>query len=92
MRKLTLDLDTLNVQSFDTDPCAEASRGTVRAHVSYDCTYHQPMCPSMYNEAGTCQVSDLGTCNVTCGNSCPATCRNEQTCVTCNGTACQQPY
>lgn len=92
MHKLTLDLDALDVQSFDPTPSTDGTRGTVKAHGSFGCTYHDLMCPSMYNEASTCQVSDLGTCNVTCGNSCPATCRNEQSCVTCYEKACEEPY
>lgn len=93
MRKLTLNLESLDVQSFDPTPAPEAPRGTVKGHVSWDgCTYRQPDCPSMYDEAGTCHVSDLGTCYVSCGYSCPVTCRNEQSCVTCNGTACEEPY
>lgn len=34
MRKLTLSLDTLVVQSFDASPSLPAQRGTVRAYVT----------------------------------------------------------
>jgi hypothetical protein len=83
MRKLTLDLDSLDVQSFDPQPRLETDRGTVHGHESHDrpCT---PMCPSMYDEATTCHVSDLGTCVVSCG-SCGYTCAvGGYTCVTCD--------
>ena len=36
MKKLTLDLSELRVESFRTDQ-AEARRGTVRGHVETDC-------------------------------------------------------
>jgi hypothetical protein len=90
MRKLMLDLDTLDVQSFDPMPAARDARGTVQGHVSYDGCTEQTACPSWYNEAGTCQVTDLGTCVPTCGVSCPVTCRGEQSCITCNGVECYE--
>jgi hypothetical protein len=93
MRKLTLDLDSLDVQSFDSTPQTPAERGTVRGHITYlDCSQYGSNCPSWYNEASTCQVSDLGTCNPSCGNSCPATCNGGQTCVTCAGVQCEEDW
>jgi hypothetical protein len=88
MRKLTLDLEMLNVQAFETMPRPETSAGTVHGHESYErpCS---PMCPSMYNEATTCQVSDLGSCVATCA-SCINSCYGPATCVTCQGTACEE--
>ena len=48
MRKLTLDLDSLDVQSFDPTPEPVAARGTVRGHATdFECTNYRPMCPSM---------------------------------------------
>lgn len=35
MRKLKLQLETLNVDSFPTAPASEETRGTVRAHYTY---------------------------------------------------------
>ena len=65
MRKLTLNIDSLTVQSFATGE-DRADRGTVEAHQqSWNCTGTQPNCPSMY-DATDCRVSDLGTC-VPCG-------------------------
>ena len=93
MRKLTLDLDSLDVQSFDPAPVPAVVRGTVRGHGSYnDCTGFQPYCPSMYDEAGTCHVSDLGTCNLTCGSTCAYTCDDPYSCVTCQGVQCEEPW
>lgn len=94
MRKLTLDLDSLDVQSFDPTPLASAPRGTVQGHATnnLDCTQWGSMCPSWYNEATTCQVSDLGTCYASCGNSCPGTCNGGPTCVTCQGVECEEDW
>jgi hypothetical protein len=74
MRKLTLDLESLAVQSFSTGD-DDALRGTVHAN-NYDltvwaCTGHDPNCRSNY-DATDCRVSDLGTC-VTCGGTCGCT-------------------
>lgn len=90
MRKLTLDLDALDVQAFETTPALETPKGTVQGHDSYErvCSVN---CPSMYNEATTCQVSDLGSCVVTCA-SCAASCYGPATCVTCQGAACEEPW
>lgn len=89
MRKLTLDLDTLDVQSFDPTPAPEGPRGTVNGHESAACTGGGPACPSWYNEAGTCQVTDLATCVASC-NSCGHSCAvGGYSCVTCN-VACYE--
>lgn len=83
MRKLTLDLDLLDVQSFDPTPEAEAQRGTVHGHDSVErpCTM---MCPSHYNEATTCQVTDLATCVISCGSCGPSCAVGGYSCVTCD--------
>ena len=88
MRKLTLDLDSLSVQAFETTPPPEVPRGTVHGHDSYErpCT---PMCPSRYDEATTCHVSDLGSCVATCA-SCMASCYGPATCITCMGVECEE--
>jgi hypothetical protein len=88
MSKLKLDLDQLDVQSFETATGREDERGTIRGHARSElCT---PYCPSHFNEATTCQVSDLGTCAASCGASCPATCNGGATCVTCWDPQCVQ--
>jgi hypothetical protein len=94
MRKLTLDLDTLDVQSFDPTSHAAPPRGTVQGHATdnLDCTQFGSMCPSWYNEATTCQVSDLGTCAATACGSCGASCGGGATCVTCQGTQCEEDW
>lgn len=91
MRKLTLDLDALDVQAFDTTPRLQARGGTVHGRES-DGPLCTTWCASMYNEATTCQVSDLGTCDMTCGNSCQGSCNGGQTCFTCQGPPCEEPY
>lgn len=89
MRKLTLDLDALDVQAFDTMPLPEAPLGTVHGQDRSEDGLCTPMCPSRYNEATTCQVSDLGSCVATCA-SCVASCYGPATCVTCWGVECEE--
>lgn len=70
MKKLTLDLNALEVQSFATDP-AEPNRGTV--HGEQQCT-----CPS------ACTCPGCPTCDETCPETCAgftcATCGGQETC------------
>ena len=81
MKKLTLNLDALAVESFDTAAAAEP-RGTVDAHqvrptAPESCDYY---CASQ-NISGCCTADP--TCPATCQNTCPATCQN-----TCQGPTC----
>lgn len=80
MRKLTLSLDALCVESFDTG--AGAGRGTVRGN------FVDADAGGVIRESDpwTCPgdpVSCGGSCDATCGRSCDATCDRS-----CNGT-CQ---
>lgn len=66
MRKLTLSLDALDVQSFDTEPLAARGRGTVHGRGilvgdRIDAQTH-PDCPSPL-----CQDTPLASCDGTCG-------------------------
>lgn len=64
MRKLMLDLDTLRVESFQTDAPADA-RGTVRgaeATFNADCqTWEAPWCGYQTVEFGSCGGGCTGT-------------------------------
>ncbi len=73
MRKLTLDLDSLAVQSFDTGE-DDSLRGTIHGNDNtvWACTGMDPNCRSNY-DATDCMVSDLGTCAATCGSTCGCT-------------------
>lgn len=65
MDKLTLNLDDLKVESFDTIPeDDEAGKGTVLGY----------SCPTCGQPDHTCQQSCYGTCAVTCPQSCGGTC------------------
>jgi hypothetical protein len=79
--KLSLNLDDLTVDSFDTTGTQKA-KGTVFGE---QCTcYTQctcPGCPTCANYA-TCDAS----CNGTCGGTCPATCAYTCDDASCNGT------
>lgn len=84
MRKLTLDLDSLAVQSFDTSSQEAAGRGTVLGRgvgiidVGVPVTRQTyPGCPSPL-----CVDTPLASCDGSCGNSCYDTCN--ATCGSCN--------
>lgn len=67
MRKLTLNLDQLAVDSFNT-VAERRSEGTVFGE---QCTcYTNCTCPG----CPTCDVSCDGTCGDTCGDSCGGSC------------------
>jgi hypothetical protein len=70
MKKLTLDLNSLKVQSFAT-AAAAPNRGTV--HGEQQCT-----CPT------ACTCPGCPTCDETCADTCQETCAG-WTCVTCGG-------
>lgn len=81
MRKLTLDLDAIQVESFSTNAAA-AGRGTVDARQG--------------RETWTCTAAPQFTCDATCPDTCANTCNcgSNVTCVscmhTCDGT-CWDP-
>jgi hypothetical protein len=78
MRKLKLQLDDLQVDTFQTTP-AEKPKGTVFGE---QCTcYTNCTCPG----CPTCYASCNGTCGGTCDGTCGASCAG--TCDTC-GDAC----
>lgn len=84
MKKLSLKLEELSVESFDTASTRPDRRGTVQARVG-------TIAPDY-----TCNVSCLGTCALTCWNTCPNSCQGTcyitcaQSCVgTCENTCGQ---
>lgn len=73
MKKISLDVDSLAVESFETAPADQRARGTVRAN-SYEDDFTRKA-----DEPGTffwpCEVSQGGTCDLSCwGGSCGLTC------------------
>jgi hypothetical protein len=85
MRKLTLNLDSLAVQSFETTPADAAGRGTVlgRAAAGPEPTRDCSMDPNcVYTDQASCK----GTCdyNETCYDSCYGSCGS--CIVSCPGT------
>lgn len=77
MKKLTLDLDALRVETFEPLPAERRESGTVRGYI-YNSESLEPaseFCqqPSQF---GTCEASCYGTC----GYSCDDTCRARATC------------
>jgi hypothetical protein len=82
MKKLSLNLDELHVESFDTSSGEPDGRGTIQGRVA-----------DTENTPDTCEFS----CGVTCGDTCPescggtcwADCSYGWTCVpSCNDTVC----
>ena len=73
MRKLSLNPDSLEVQSFPTEEVA-AGRGTVRGMDS--ASVDQDTCHTCPSDVDTC-VSCAGTCFNTCA-SCPLSCNPAQ--------------
>ena len=98
MKKLQLNLDQLQIESFDTSPeVGSANEGTAYAlrgesfkpeFCTLFCT-GSPRCVSCdgFTCAETCSGTCSGsTCEGTCGSTCDGTC-NEATCgSTCGGT------
>jgi len=74
MKKLSLDLDQLSVESFDTSAVGRP-KGTVRGFDITDSTCYEIDCGCISG----------GTCNTDCGqNTCDATCYD----ATCAGDSC----
>lgn len=98
MRKLTLDVEALSVQSFETTPADAIARGTVLGRGAIggvDVAYPYPQqtypngCPSPL-----CVDTPMASCDGSCGNSCYAscngTCQSCASCVaSCNGSCVQ---
>lgn len=85
MKKLTLALEDLRIDSFDTTPAAR-EKGTVVGQQYY--TLYETHCPSFcleYGGGGTC--AGLPTCAATCAQTCPQTC-DDLTCAETCGRSC----
>ncbi len=79
MKKLSLDLDQLTVESFDTST-TERPAGTVRAHGYTDTTCRQLLCDCGPTNV-TCDTACYqDTCGDSCVNICPPTDRGEHSC------------
>ena len=68
MAKMTLNLDALQVESFEPDPRRQ-ERGTVHGHACSDSTCDQRLCTCTYALG-----EGMGTCDYSCGGEpCQAT-------------------
>lgn len=92
MKKLSLDLDTLSVETFETAP-QEPARGTVQGHASWHyegCTANEPCKPvsgPTYTEDYTCDdYSCWNTCQQSCGGG---TCHDSCNCPTMQATCAE---
>ena len=86
MHKLSLNLNELRVESFDTKPADRDDQGTVFGEQG-PCTCPTACtCPGCYTCDNTCYEPGNGnTCEHTCAveytcNTCVATCANWKTC------------
>lgn len=72
MRKLKLDLDSLRVDSFETNDEEKVPRGTVRGHVDYT---NPIVCDTAVDcSFNTCLSNCFTECAVTCYQTCEFTC------------------
>lgn len=69
MKKLTLNLDQLTVESFDTAVHQSARPGTVQGNMCCCCCC-DPCCCAEPTVAATCQASCNGTCDASCNGTC----------------------
>jgi hypothetical protein len=78
VRKLTLNLESLAVQSFETTPEDDGGRGTVlgRGGVAVPRDTYPNGCPSPL-----CMDTPLASCDGSCGNSCYDSCNGS--CASC---------
>lgn len=74
MNKLSLSLDALRVESFDTTPAERKEKGTVFGE-QQPCT-----CPTV------CSCPGCPSCDYTCAQTCLNTCAAVHTCDTCMQT------
>lgn len=94
MKKLHLNLDSLDVETFHVAPAGEDDGGTVFAHVSRaadGCLSAPNACPPVSNtDWSACEHTCRITCGYTCDDfTCLGTC--DATCVGCTGaTACHE--
>jgi hypothetical protein len=89
MKKITLDIDALAVDSFELGP-GRPALGTVDANILPTDLNTRRACTCAPSCDGTCAVSCNGTCGATCDASCQGTCQTcagQNTCnVSCGGT------
>jgi hypothetical protein len=90
MKKLTLNVAALRVESFAPSPTQGRKDGTVFAHASDDKCYELEatvnFCPTDGNPTCDLSCNSCGSCFGTCGYSCYGTCEN--TCETCGQGTC----
>jgi hypothetical protein len=85
MKKIKLDLDTLQVDSFKTTDAPKEKSGTVFGHATLVCT-EQFTCTSCANSNESCGSASCGaTCGGICGDQTYAmyTCYAPQSCNYC---------
>lgn len=85
MKKITLDLDDLKVESFETTAEASDAPGTVHGYITRDLTLCDQCTDSTCGSTcgGSCSPTCTNTCAPTCAQTCSSTC--DSTCSGCGG-------
>ena len=85
MKKLTLNLEELSVESFGTGP-EPVNRGTVQAHATARCNTNVSCDGTCHLQCGTYYcVATEGSCDTNCGTG--GTSCNQPCVYTCDGAA-----
>jgi hypothetical protein len=63
MRKISLDVDALKVESFDTEKRGAEERGTVRGYFTRE---WEESCQESCSAYFKCACISLGTCDIDC--------------------------
>ncbi len=74
MKKLSLDLDVLKVESFDATPRAEAPRGTVGGNDSRPLTFTETLVQTTTDPNLNCMCHSGSPCVNTLATACPPEC------------------
>lgn len=97
MKKIQLELDSLQVESFETTPAGSGAQGTVygltlsgEPELCTDFTICLRECPvpTAGLTCGTCNPTCGSTCGSTCGTTCGSTCQG--TCDFTCGNTCSE--
>lgn len=81
MAKIRLDLDALDVETFDTESVL-AERGTVKGNACSDATCFQIVCDITWNGPGTCEATEVNCSGGTGTGTGTGPGTNDRTCCT----------
>ena len=93
MGKLRLDMDHLQVESFDTEAASAAARGTVRGNVEFNngADFAANDLEGRHDRFGVVVTGSSCLCTISCNGTCYDTCGGDTctgACQTCAPTSC----